>query len=73
MYKDQRIPEKILLWDAATDCLVENNIFFLSLTTSSGQNAQIQAETTWSQQGCLPLDLMHVPLGKGESHRKRSV
>lgn len=33
-------------------------VFFpLSLTTSSGQNAQIQAETTcWSQQGCLSLD-----------------
>lgn len=57
MDKDQRVPEKIPLWDAAADCLVENSIFPLSLTTSSGQNAQIQAETTcWSQQGCLPLD-----------------
>lgn len=60
--KDQRVPEKILVWVANADCLVENNFFPLSLTTSSGQNAQIQAETTcWSQQVCLPLDLMHVP------------
>ena len=48
-------PEEIPSWDAAA---VESKGFFpSSLTTSRGQNAQIQAETAcWRQQGCLPRD-----------------